>query len=227
MDEMPKVVEAIKKSLPDLNHTRKVELYNNTVPLLKKAIEAGIRDDIIKCANTCLCCLEAVILDHTLSDVFETMMSEAVKAMKEGEKWRDAALRLLKKRHPDLNPNSDIEGQRELDISIPCIEDFGDYCAFTGLSAHLNNLNDIVNYYNDLSYYKNSVDSMVEVLETGMQIRKFLEKNPGFPQDELRDEFKIDNTVINKLCQKMEKYKIIRREKAGNTFTLTILAGMQ
>ncbi|MBP7737926.1 MAG: hypothetical protein KA369_18250 [Spirochaetes bacterium] len=227
MDEMPKIIEAIKKSLPTLSHTGKVELYNNTVPLLKKAIEAGIRDDIIKCANTCLCCLEAVILDHTLSEVFETMMSEAVKAMKENEKWQDAALRLLKKRYPDLNPNSDIEGQRELDIAIPCIEDYGDYCAFTGLAAQLNSLNDIVSYYNDLSYYKNAVDNMIEVLEAGMQIRKFLEKNPGFPQDELRDEFKIDNTVINKLCQKMEKYKIIKREKTGNTFALTVLAGLR
>ncbi len=154
-------------------------------------------------------------------------MSEAVKAMKEGEKWQDAALRLLKKRYPDLNPNSDIEGQRELDIAIPCIEDYGDYCAFTSLAVRLNGLDDIVNYYSDLSYYKNALDNMIEVLEAGIQIRKFLEKNPGFPQDELRDEFKIDNTVINKLCQKMEKYNIIKREKAGNTFALTILVGMQ
>jgi len=38
MDEMPKIIEAIKKSLPNLSHSGKVELYNNTVPLLKKAI---------------------------------------------------------------------------------------------------------------------------------------------------------------------------------------------
>jgi hypothetical protein len=223
MDATPPIIQTIKNSLPSLTHTQKVELYNNTLPLLKKAIETGNHEDIIRHSQTSICCLEDIILHHTLSEVFNKMMSEAINAAKENEKWQDAALRLLKKHHPDFDANSEIDGQVEFDIPLPCISDFGDYCSFTGHADQLNYLKDIVNYYNDLSYYKNSVDNMLEVVHAGIQLRKFIENNPGYAQGELRDELAIDTTVINKLCSKMEKYKILKREKAGDSYKLTIL----
>jgi len=223
MDTIPPIIKTIKRAFPELSHTRKVELYENTAPLLQKAIETGMHEDILKHAYTCICCLEDRILATTLSEVFKKIMPEAVKAMMGNEKWQDAALRLLKKQHPDLDANSDIEGQTEFTGEVPCISDFGDYCSFAGHAAPLKDLKDIVEYYNDLSRHKNAVDDMEEVLKAGLEIRKFLGKNPGFIQAELRDEVKIDPIVINKLCQKMEKYKILKREKDGASFKLTLL----
>ncbi len=223
METIPPIIKTIKKAYPQLSHTGKVELYDRTVPLLQNAIESGMHDDILKHAYTCICCLEDRILATTLSEVLKKMMPEAVKAMKEHETWQDAALRLLKKRYPDLDANSDIEGQTEFTGEVPCISDFGDYCSFAGYAAPLKDLKDIVEYYKDLSVHKNAVDGMEEVLDAGLEIRKFLGKNPGFIQAELRDELKIDPIVINKLCQKMEKYKILKREKEGVSFRLTLL----
>ncbi len=223
MDTVPPIVKTIKKAYPELSHTGKVELYESTVPLLQKAIETGSHGDILKHAYTCICCLEDRILAATLAEVLKKLMPEAVKAMKEHEKWQDAALRLLQKRHPDLDANSEIEGQVEFTGETPFIGDFGDYCSFTGYAAPLKDLKDLVEYYNDLSAYKNAVDWMEEVLNAGLEIRKFLGKNPGFIQAELRDELKIDPIVINKLCQKMEKYRIVKRDKEGASFRLTLL----
>jgi hypothetical protein len=224
MYTIPPIIQTIKSSYPALSHTQKVGLYDSTMPLLKKALESGIHEDIIKYATASIYCLEDMILARTLSEVFNGMMPDAIKAMKENEKWQDAALRLLKKKYPDLDANSSVQGQTAFEGEVPCIGDFGDYCSFTGQADRLNDLKDIVDYYNDLSFYKNSVDAMFEVLNAGIEIRRFLEKNAGFLQSALRDEFKIENIIINKLCQQMEKYKIVKREKSGDSFKLSVMA---
>jgi len=227
MGDIPKLIRNIKESNPSVRFSKKLDLYYSFINPLDNAIKNGNHADIIKYAHSSIFCLEIVILNDTLFDLMhnEKISNKVIDKIKSNEKYEDVAFKFLKEQYPDLNPNSKIKGKTEIKLGhIPCIDYFGDYCAITGYIGQLKNIEEIVNYYDDLFKWRERVKLMFEKFNIGVKIRKFLQLNPGFVQTNIKKELSInDGRMISNICYGLEKYQIIKREKDGKSYKLFLL----
>jgi len=109
--------------------------------------------------------------------------------------------------------------------SIPAIEFGLKYNAVLGIKGQLDNIREVVEYFEELSPWRPEVEKAFEMFNLTKTIIIFLKENEGFLQKDLKKALNYNNgRLISNTLHYLERANRIKRVKTGNTCSLYILS---
>ena len=104
-------------------------------------------------------------------------------------------------------------------VEIPALDEGFMITVVKGLKGQMLNFKEVVSYYKELDSWKRKFEEMEKLSE----VVDYIRRNNGFLQKDLKKSFRIDPNLLGQCAIYLEACRLIRREKAGNTFTLVWL----
>lgn len=102
--------------------------------------------------------------------------------------------------------------------SIPALEEPLSYYAVNGHGGQIQNIEEIVDFFPELSGWKELVDSAKETATLSARLLKTIKENPGTLQKDIKKLINVeDGKKVANVLYYMELYGKIRKEKSGNT----------
>jgi hypothetical protein len=107
--------------------------------------------------------------------------------------------------------------------SIPALEEPLSYYAINGHGGQIKNIEEIVDFFPELSAWKEVVNGAKETASLSASLMKVVNDNPGTLQKDIKKLINIeDGKKVANVLYYMELYGKIRKEKSGNTNQLFI-----
>mgnify|MGYP001351552161 CR=1 FL=1 len=107
--------------------------------------------------------------------------------------------------------------------SIPAIDKALIYFAINGNSGQLKNIEDIVEYFVELHFYKEKVIEAFHMLETAAKIYKLVKTNPNTIQSDLKKQLNVeDGKFVARTVHYMENLNKIKKSKVGSKIYLIV-----
>ena len=108
--------------------------------------------------------------------------------------------------------------------SIPALEEPLSYYAINGHSGQIKNVEEIVNFFPELSAWKEAVNGAKETASLSTSLMKAVKDNPGTLQKDIKKLIDVeDGKKVANVLYYMDLYGKIRKEKSGNTNQLFIV----
>jgi len=108
--------------------------------------------------------------------------------------------------------------------SIPAIEEVLPHYAVLGQVGQIENVKEVVEYFPELSPWKNNVEKALEMKILASKIYDYVKENPGTLQKHLKKKLDYnDGRLISNVIYYMEIHKKIQRKKTDNSYELTII----
>jgi hypothetical protein len=105
--------------------------------------------------------------------------------------------------------------------SIPAIEFGLKYNAVLGIKGQLENIQEVVEYFEELSPWRSDVEKAFEMYNLTKTIITFLNENEGFLQKDLKKALNYnDGRLVSNTLHYLERANRIKRITTGNTFSL-------
>lgn len=107
--------------------------------------------------------------------------------------------------------------------SIPALEEPLPYYAINGHGGQIQNIEDIVSFFPELSAWKELVTSSKETANLSSRLIKAITENPGTLQKDIKKLIGVeDGKKVANVLYYMELYGKIRKEKSGNSNQLFV-----
>jgi len=107
---------------------------------------------------------------------------------------------------------------------IPAIEFGLKYYAVLGIKGQLDNIREVVEYFDELRPWRPEVEKAFEMFNLTKRLTIFLKENEGFLQKDLKKALNYsDGRLISNTIHYLERANRIKRIKAGKTYALHIL----
>jgi hypothetical protein len=101
-------------------------------------------------------------------------------------------------------------------VEIPALDEGFMIAVVRGLKGQIQNFKEIVSYYKELEPWKKKFEEIEKLSE----VAKFIKRNSGCLQKDLKKMFAIDPYLLARCAIYLEACGLIKREKAGNTLRL-------
>lgn len=111
--------------------------------------------------------------------------------------------------------------------SIPAITFAAEYYAIAGFKEQLYELNDMVNYFDDLKQHRAQLTEFIKLMRLADYIKELVDGHPGYIQKDLYDALEdTDKNQIDYCVRQLEKLDILDREMKGDSYRLTLKISM-
>lgn len=102
--------------------------------------------------------------------------------------------------------------------SIPALEEPLPYYAINGYGGQIQNIEELIDFFSELSPWKSAVDEAKETASLAFRLMKVINENPGTLQKDIKRLVDVeDGKRVANVLYYMELYGKIRKEKSGNT----------